>query len=249
MAQIKLLVEGGAMAPGPTLSQQIGPLGVNMGQIISKINDATKSFKGLKVPVELSINASKEISIKVFSPPVSELLKKELGLEKGSGEQKKLYSGNASIEQIIAVASTKLPDMLCKDLKSAVKTVAGTGVSLGLLIEGKPAVETVQDIAKGKYDKEIKEIKTETSEEKKEKLSSEFNQIKLEQEKIIKQAQAAAEAQKAEAETTAAATPPAATGAKAATPTPTAATTPAAALPTTKKPEAKPTAKSAAKKK
>ena len=87
--QIKLLVDGGNMQPGPVLSQKIGPLGLNMNQVIQKINDATKNFTGLKVPVELEINTStKEIEVLVFSPPVSELIKKELGVEKGSGTQK-----------------------------------------------------------------------------------------------------------------------------------------------------------------
>ena len=99
---IKLLVEGGAMQPGPALSQKLGPAGINLGQVISKVNDATKDFKGLKVPVELEVDTkTKEFDIRVFSPPVSELLKKELGIEKGSGMQKKMQVGNASIEQII----------------------------------------------------------------------------------------------------------------------------------------------------
>ena len=154
--QIKLLVEGGAMQPGPALSQKIGPLGLNVGQIISKVNDATKDFKGLKVPVELDVDTStKEIKVNVFSPPVSELLKKELEIEKGSGIQKKTQIANASIEQIISVAKQKQQNLLCKDLKSAVKTVVGTCVSLGVLIENKPAKEIEEDIEKGIYDKEI----------------------------------------------------------------------------------------------
>ena len=81
---IKLLVDGGDIKPGPALSQKLGPLGMNMGEIISKINDATKDMKGLKVPVEVDVNpATKEFNVQVFSPPVSELLKKELGIEKG----------------------------------------------------------------------------------------------------------------------------------------------------------------------
>ena len=88
--QIKLLVEGGAMQPGPALSQKLGPAGINLGQVISKVNDATKDFKGLKVPVELDVDTgTKEFNVQVFSPPASELLKKELGVEKGSGTQKK----------------------------------------------------------------------------------------------------------------------------------------------------------------
>lgn len=196
MPQIKLLVEGGSMSPGPALSQQLGPMGINMGQVISKVNEATKSFKGLKVPVQLDVDAgTKEFEITVFSPPVSELLKKELGVEKGSGEQKKLYAGNASIEQIISVAKTKLPNMLCNNLKTAVKTVAGTCVSLGILIEGKSPVEIEQEIDSGKYDKEIQEEKTETSPEKKAELEKQFQDIKNRQEKAIQAEEASKESE------------------------------------------------------
>ena len=199
---IKILAEGGSMAPGPALSQKLGPAGINIGQVISKVNDATKNFKGMKVPVEIDVDmGTKQFEVKVFSPPVSGLLKKELGVEKGSGAQKKIQVANASIEQIILIAKTKLPNLLCNDLKSAVKSVVGTCVSLGILIENKPAVEIEQEIDEGKYDKEIKAEKTETSPEKKANLKEYFEKIKAEQEKIIKQEQAAkeAEAEKTEA--------------------------------------------------
>lgn len=194
MAQIKLLAEGGAMKPGPALSQKLGPMGINMGKVISEVNEATKGFKGLRVPVELTVDAkTKEFEIKIFSPPVSELLKKELGITKGSGTQKKLQVANASIEQIISVANTKLPTMLCKDLKSALKTVIGTCASLGILVENKPATEIEFDIEEGKYDKEIKAIKTETSPEKRKELDDFFQTIYSTQDKKLKQEKAAKE--------------------------------------------------------
>ena len=196
--QIKLLVEGGSMKPGPALSQKLGPIGINISKVIEKVNEATKDFKGLKVPVELDVEAStKEFEVSVFSPPVSELIKKELGIEKASGMQKKVQVANASIEQIISVAKTKLPNLLCKNLKTAVKTVVGSCVSLGILVENKPASEVEQEIDEGKYDKEIQEEKTETSAEKKEELDKYFSEIKSEQEKLIKQE---AEAKQAEVE-------------------------------------------------
>ena len=103
--QIKLLVEGGEMKPGPVLSQKLGPVGVNMGEVISKVNDATRDFKGMKVPATLEIDPdTKNIEVSVSSPPTSELLKKELGIEKGSGEQKKTQIANASIENIISAS-------------------------------------------------------------------------------------------------------------------------------------------------
>jgi len=196
MPQIKLLVEGGAMQPGPALSQQIGPLGLNMGQIIQKVNDATKGFKGMKVPVVLDIDAgTKEVEVSVSSPPVSELLKKELGIEKGAGEQKKLQAANASIEQIISVAKTKFPDLLCNDLKTAVKTVIGTCTSLGILVENISASDLGSQIDGGKFQKEIEEEKTETSPEKRAELDKYFEEVHGQQEKLIKEEQAAKEAE------------------------------------------------------
>lgn len=213
--QIKVLADGGSMAPGPALSQKLGPLGVNMGQVIQKVNDATKNFKGMKVPVEIDVNpTTKNVEIKVFSPPTSELLKKEINAEKGSGVQNKIKVGNLSIEQIIHVAQTKQGNMLSRDLKAAVKNVVGTCVSLGILIENKHPNEIQREIEDGKYDKEIKSEKTETSAEKKDSLDKHFKKIKEEQEKVLKAEQAAKEAEKAAAETAQTATATAAVAAK-----------------------------------
>jgi len=186
--QIKLLVEGGDMKPGPVLSQKLGPIGVNINKIIQKINESTADFKGLKLPIELDINVStKDFDIKIFPPPVSELLKKELKVDKGSGTQAKMQVANASIEQIIYVAKTKMPNMLNKDLKSAVKSVVGTCGSLGILIENKSPKEVELEIDDGKYDKEIQGEKIKTPDEKKKELEEYFLKIKEQQEKIIKQ--------------------------------------------------------------
>ena len=75
--QIKLLVEGGNMKPGPVLSQKLGPVGINIGEIISKVNESTKNLKGMEIPVEIEVDTTtKEFEVKVFSPSVSALLKK-----------------------------------------------------------------------------------------------------------------------------------------------------------------------------
>ena len=215
--QIKLLVDGGSMKPGPALSQKLGPVGIPINQVIQKVNEATKSFQGIQVPVELIVDATtKSFEVKVFSPPVSGLLKRELGIEKGSGAQKKIKVGNASIEQIISVAKAKSGNLLCKDFKSAVKTIVGTCVSLGILIESKPAVEVEQEIAEGKYDKEINTMSTETPASKKKLIDEYYSKVKKEQDKILQQEQAAS---KAAEETKAAETPAVAVAAaKTATP-------------------------------
>lgn len=184
------------MKPGPALSQKLGPAGININEVIKKVNEVTKDFKGLKVPVELDVDlGTKEFEIKVSSPPMSELMKRELGIEKGSGMQNKMQVANASIEQIISVAKTKLPNLLANDLKAAVKSVVGTCVSLGVLIENKLAVEVAKEVEEGKYDKEIQEEKTETSEEKKKELDEYFSKTNAEQQKILKQETAEKEAE------------------------------------------------------
>ena len=193
--QIKLLVEGGDMKPGPALGQKLGPIGLNVNQVIQKVNESTKDFKGMKVPVELEIDSgTKQFEVKVFSPPTSELLKKELGIEKGSGSQLKLKAANASIEQVISVAKSKQPNLLARDLKAAVRSIVGTCTSLGILIENKPATEVENEIEEGKYDEEISQEKTETSKEKRAKLDKYFSVVHSKEEKAVQQEEAEKEA-------------------------------------------------------
>ena len=242
MAQIKLIVDGGSMKPGPAVAQQLGPMGINIGKVIDEVNKSTSGFKGMKVPVIIDADSkTKTFTVAVSSPPVSELIKKELGLEKGSGDAGKTKISNISIEETIKIAITKMPNMLAKDLKAAVKLVLGSCVSLGILAENKSPIEIIAEINGGKFDREIKQEKTEVSAEKKAKLNEYFADVKAKQEAKAKaeaEAAAAAEAAKAAAAVAAgtpaiAGTPaaagatPAATGA-AATPASTAAATPAA---------------------
>jgi large subunit ribosomal protein L11 len=206
--EIKLLVEGGAMQPGPALSQKLGPAGINLGKVIQEVNDATNGFKGMKVPVLLDIDmGTKEFEVTVSSPPASELIKKELGIEKGSAEQGKMQAANASIEQIISIAKAKIDGMLAKDLKAAVKSIVGTCTSLGILVESKLAFEIGQEIDAGKYDKEINEEKSETSPEKLKKLEKEFSEIHTKQEQAKKDEEEAAAAEEAAKAAEAAAVP------------------------------------------
>ena len=186
--KIKILADGGSMKPGPALSQQLGPAGININEVITKVNEATEGFKGMKVPVTLDVDPdTKAFEIEISSPPVSELLKKEFGIKKASGMQKKVQVANASIEQVISVAKTKMPNLLCNDLRSSIKTVVGTCGSLGILIENKMPVDIEKDIESGIYDKEIEGEKTETSVEKKKKLDENFSKIEELQKNFLKE--------------------------------------------------------------
>ena len=182
------------MKPGPAIAQQIGPIGVNMGKVISDVNEATKEFKGMKVPVELDIDEkTKDFTVSTSSPPTSELLKKELNIEKGSDKHAEIKVGNASIEDVIKIAKIKHPNMLEKDLKAAVKSILGTSASIGILVENTNPNELIQEVNEGKFDKEINEELTETSQEKRQKLDEFFQGIKSEQEAKIAEEKAAEE--------------------------------------------------------
>ena len=199
---IKLLIDGGNMKPGPAIAQQLGPMGVNMGKVISDVNEATKGFKGMKVPVELDIDEkTKNFTISTSSPPTSELIKKELSLDKGTADHKKSKVGNASIEDIIKIAQVKHANMLEKDLKAAVKSVLGTAASIGIFVESKEPNELIGEVNEGKFDNEIGQEKSETSEEKRNSLNEFFSGVKSEQDaKLAKEQKAAEEAKEKEEE-------------------------------------------------
>lgn len=220
--KIEALIDGGKATAAPPLGPALGPLGVNIGQVIAEINKKTESFKGMKVPVTVIVDSkSKEFEIEVGTPPTSQLIKKELGLDKGSGLPNIDKTANMSIEQAIKVAKMKIESMFVKNLKSAVKTVIGSANSLGFLIEGKTGPEINKDIDAGKYDKEITEEITETSDEKKQSLKEDLEKIKkgfakdLEKRKL-----AAQEAEELKAKKTAAPTTEEKTAAKPAKKTP-----------------------------
>jgi large subunit ribosomal protein L11 len=197
MAKIKLLVEGGKMTPGPAVAQQLGPMGINMGKVISDVNEATSSFKGISVPVVLDIDATtKEYKITVMSPPTSELLKKELGIEKATGERMKIKSGDLAFERVIFVAQQKHENMLSNTFPATVKSVLGTCQAMGILVDNKEINEIMEDFKEGKYDAMIEAKKIEVDEEKAEEIKTFWMDIEEKQKAIIKAAEEAAKENK-----------------------------------------------------
>jgi len=199
------------MTPGPTVAQQLGPMGINIGKIISDINAATIEFKGITIPVHLTVNPeTKGVSIKVMSPPTSELIKKELKIEKASSERLKQKVGNFAIEQVISIAKAKHNSLLSNTFIASVKSVIGTCQALGILIENKETKEVLKEILEGKYKEEIESQKTNIDPEKQKKLDEYFTEIKTEQEAIKKAEEAekaVEEEKKAEVATTTTPTP------------------------------------------
>ncbi|MBI2672199.1 50S ribosomal protein L11 [Candidatus Woesearchaeota archaeon] len=203
--KMDLIVEGGKASITPQMAQTLGPMKINMSEVIKNINERTSNFAGVKVPVKLTIDSgTKQVDIGVGSPPVSELVKKELNMEKGSGIPQKDIKGNISIEQVIKIADMKKESMYLDKLKPAVKNVIGSCNSLGVYVEGKRAKEAMKDIVKGVFDNEINGLKKEPS---KEKLNLLKGQLKAIQEAYTQELERAkAEEEKAKAEAAAAVT-------------------------------------------
>ena len=150
---VESLVNGGKATAGPPLGPALGPLGVNVLAIVNKINEITKDYAGMKVPVKISVDTdNKEFEVTVGTPTTSALLVSEVGVTKGSGVPNTEKIGDLSLEQIVRIAKVKSDDVLGKDLKAAVKEVLGTGVSMGVTVEGKDPREVQTEINEGKHD-------------------------------------------------------------------------------------------------
>ena len=186
-------MNGGKATAGPPLGNNLGPLGVNIGQVVAEINKKTEAFKGMQVPVKIAVDTdTKEFSITVGTPPTSSLVKKEAGVEKGAGNPLTEKVADLKMEQIIKVAQMKQDNLLGKDAVARVKEIMGTCRSMGILVEGKPAGEALAEL--DKYKEKILAGKTELSaeemkalEEEKVKLQEELKKKRAEYEATAKQ--------------------------------------------------------------
>ncbi len=171
--QIKTLVEGGKATAAPPLGPALGPLGLPINQVIAKINEKTKAFAGMQVPITVKVGKDRTFEIEVGTPPVSALIKKELNIEKASGNPKAEKVANMLIEQAIKVSKMKEASLVVNTPKAAVKTVVGSCVSMGILVEGKDAKEALKLIDEGVFDGKINSGKTELTAEELAKLEQE----------------------------------------------------------------------------
>lgn len=150
---VKVLVEGGKATPGPPLGPALGGLGLNIGQIVNEINQKTKEYQGMKVPVEIKVDIdTRKFEIKVGIPATSMLILRELNTEKGSSQAGTQQIGDLSFESVVKIAKIKLPDANTNSLKSMVKMVLGTAVSMGVTVEGKDPKQVIEEVNEGKWD-------------------------------------------------------------------------------------------------
>jgi large subunit ribosomal protein L11 len=156
MAEVKLMVEGGKATAGPPLGPSLAPLGVNIGQIVSQINEKTKGYAGMKVPVVVEVDKSKNVTINVGSPPTSALILKEAKASKGGANQKTDAVGNLTMQQVKKLAEMKMNSLSSSKIYSAVREIVGTCNSMGITIEGKRAKEIQKEIKSGNWDHLLK---------------------------------------------------------------------------------------------
>jgi large subunit ribosomal protein L11 len=155
---VEALVAGGQATAGPPLGPALGPLGVNVLQIVNKINELTNIYAGMKVPVKIEVDPeTKAFEVKVGIPTTAALIVKEAGIQKGSGTPNTAKVGNLSMEQTRQIATIKRQSLLAGNLKAAVKEVVGTCVSMGVTVDGKDPKAVLQEIEEGVHDEVLKE--------------------------------------------------------------------------------------------
>lgn len=130
--KIKIIAAGGAAAMTPAMGQVLGPAGINIGEFIKKFNDASKEMRGDMVPAEISVYEDRSYDFVLKTPPVSSLILKALGKEKGSGKPNTQKVGVLTKAQVKEIAEKKMPDLNAHDLDQAMKTVAGSARSMGV---------------------------------------------------------------------------------------------------------------------
>ena len=156
MEEVEVLVEGGKATAGPPIGPVLGPLGLNVVEVVNKINEITKDFQGTKVPVKIIVDPkTKKYELKVGTPPASALILKKAGIEKGTGDENPV--GNITMKDVVDIAKMKKNDLLGKGLKEKAKEIIGTCVSMGITIEGIKPKEMIKKIEEGEFEDFFKE--------------------------------------------------------------------------------------------
>ena len=135
-AVIKLQCPAQKATPAPPISPALGPHGVSAPQFVQQFNDRTKNFEaGLIIPVVITVYADRTFTFILKTPPASVLIKKAIGIEKGSGVPHTQKVAKLSQAQLIKIAKSKLPDLTANDIEAAKKIIAGTARSMGVEVQ------------------------------------------------------------------------------------------------------------------
>ncbi len=152
---VQVLIPGGKATPGPPIGPSLGPLGINVKKVVDDMNAQTASYNGMMVPVTITVDDNKNVTLEVGTPPTSALILMEAGLEKGSSTGE--IVGNLTITQAVKIAQMKREKSLSYELRNIVKEVLGTCISMGISVEGKTPKEVQRAIDEGNYDSQLED--------------------------------------------------------------------------------------------
>ncbi|RLG80673.1 MAG: 50S ribosomal protein L11 [Thermoprotei archaeon] len=150
---VRVRVPGGKASPSPPLGPTISQYGLDVGDVVNKINELTRDYDGLEVTVEIYVDpVTKEYRIDVRSPTTTSLLLRLAGASAPSGDPANKKVGDLKLEDVIKVAILKKNDLNAKSLKAAVKTILSSAATIGLTVNGKEPREVIKDISSGIFD-------------------------------------------------------------------------------------------------
>ena len=133
-AMVKLQLPAGKATPGPPVGSTLGPHGINIAGFTKEFNEKTASQAGLVSPVVITIYADRSFSFVLKTPPAAVLIKKAIGLDKGSAAPNKTKVGTITRAQIKQIAETKMPDLNCTTIESAMSMIEGAAKSMGVSV-------------------------------------------------------------------------------------------------------------------
>jgi len=134
-AKIKLQIPAGKATPAPPVGPALAPQGLNIAEFCKKFNDLTKGREGFTIPVKVTVYEDRTYDFILQQPPASELLKKAVGLEKGSGEPQKTKVGKITRVELRKIAEQKMADLNTTDIEKAMKIIEGQAKNMGIEIE------------------------------------------------------------------------------------------------------------------
>ncbi|MEK7531768.1 MAG: 50S ribosomal protein L11 [Patescibacteria group bacterium] len=134
--KLKLQIAAGKATPAPPVGPALGQAGINIGDFVSKFNEATRPMMGDIVPVEISVFEDRTYAFVLKTPPATNLLLKAAGIEKGSGKNASKKAGSVTKAQLREIAEKKMPDLNAHDIEQAMKIIAGSARSAGIEIKG-----------------------------------------------------------------------------------------------------------------
>lgn len=135
VAVVKLQLSAGKATPAPPVGPALGQHGINIMGFVKEYNEKTASQAGSVVPAEVSIFSDRSFTVRILTPPASDMLRKAAGVDRGSGTPNRTFVGKAVTRaQLREIAQTKMPDLNARDIEAAEKIIAGTARSMGIKI-------------------------------------------------------------------------------------------------------------------